>query len=79
MQLVPIQQSGEVHLQGADLPDISAGVIEAACALYARKGFAPPWILFIPTAILQKLGFALQGPVQHPEDGVVWEWQWAAA
>jgi len=149
MQLVPIEQSGEVHLEGVDLPDISAGVIQAACALYARKGFAPPWILYLAveddavvgtcgfaapaaqgkaeiayftfpveegrgvatrmaqalltlsadearridtryiahtlpaegasTAILRKLGFALQGPVQHPEDGVVWQWQRAAA
>jgi ribosomal-protein-alanine N-acetyltransferase len=26
------------------------------------------------TAILAKLGFVLQGPVIHPEDGEVWEW-----
>jgi RimJ/RimL family protein N-acetyltransferase len=27
------------------------------------------------TAILQKLGFRLVGPVEHPEDGTVWEWE----
>jgi ribosomal-protein-alanine N-acetyltransferase len=26
------------------------------------------------TAILTKLGFALQGTIDHPEDGPVWEW-----
>jgi len=27
------------------------------------------------TAILRRLGFALVGTVDHPEDGPVWEWQ----
>ncbi|WP_157272193.1 GNAT family N-acetyltransferase [Azohydromonas aeria] len=27
------------------------------------------------TRILEKLGFTLVGPVHHPEDGEVWEWQ----
>jgi len=27
------------------------------------------------TTILQRLGFALVGTVDHPEDGPVWEWQ----
>ena len=27
------------------------------------------------TSILQKLGFRLVGTVEHPEDGLVWEWQ----
>ena len=27
------------------------------------------------THILEKLGFKCQGPVQHPEDGTVWEWR----
>jgi [ribosomal protein S5]-alanine N-acetyltransferase len=27
------------------------------------------------TAVLKKLGFRLLGPVQHPEDGTVWEWE----
>lgn len=27
------------------------------------------------TAILTKLGFTLTGTVQHPEDGMVWEWE----
>ena len=26
------------------------------------------------TAVLKKLGFQLVGPVDHPEDGTVWEW-----
>jgi [ribosomal protein S5]-alanine N-acetyltransferase len=26
------------------------------------------------TAILRKLGFALVGPIEHPEDGTVWKW-----
>ena len=26
------------------------------------------------THILEKLGFTCVGPVQHPEDGTVWEW-----
>ena len=26
------------------------------------------------TRILEKLGFVLVGPVQHPEDGEVWDW-----
>ncbi|MCA9071026.1 MAG: GNAT family N-acetyltransferase [Planctomycetaceae bacterium] len=26
------------------------------------------------TTILKKLGFVLSGPVEHPEDGTVWEW-----
>jgi len=26
------------------------------------------------TRILTKLGFELQGEVEHPEDGLVWEW-----
>ena len=26
------------------------------------------------TAILKKLGFQLEGAVQHPEDGLVWKW-----
>lgn len=29
------------------------------------------------TAILRKLGFNLVGTVNHPEDGEVWEWQYA--
>ena len=27
------------------------------------------------TSVLKKLGFALTGSVQHPEDGLVWEWE----
>ena len=27
------------------------------------------------TSILKKLGFRLLGTVEHPEDGLVWEWQ----
>lgn len=27
------------------------------------------------TTILRRLGFALVGTVDHPEDGPVWEWQ----
>jgi ribosomal-protein-alanine N-acetyltransferase len=27
------------------------------------------------THILEKLGFTCVGPVQHPEDGEVWEWR----
>lgn len=27
------------------------------------------------THILEKLGFTCVGPVQHPEDGTVWEWR----
>lgn len=27
------------------------------------------------TRILEKLGFSFMGPVQHPEDGEVWEWR----
>lgn len=27
------------------------------------------------TSILKKLGFRLLGPVEHPDDGTVWEWE----
>jgi hypothetical protein len=27
------------------------------------------------TAILRKLGFALVGSIDHPEDGSVWKWR----
>lgn len=27
------------------------------------------------TSILQKLGFRLVGSIEHPEDGLVWEWE----
>jgi len=27
------------------------------------------------TSILKKLGFTMIGPVEHPEDGTVWEWE----
>jgi ribosomal-protein-alanine N-acetyltransferase len=27
------------------------------------------------TSILKKLGFHLVGTIEHPEDGLVWEWQ----
>ena len=27
------------------------------------------------TSILKKLGFTMTGPVEHPEDGTVWEWE----
>ena len=27
------------------------------------------------TAVLRKLGFTCIGPVEHPTDGTVWEWQ----
>lgn len=30
------------------------------------------------TALLKKLGFELQGTVEHPEDGKVWEWHLGA-
>jgi RimJ/RimL family protein N-acetyltransferase len=29
------------------------------------------------TSILRKLGFRLMGALEHPEDGLVWEWQLA--
>lgn len=29
------------------------------------------------TSILKKLGFQLMRTVDHPEDGLVWEWEWA--
>jgi hypothetical protein len=28
-----------------------------------------------PTSILKKLGFALAGSVDQPEDGTVWKWE----
>ncbi|NNC89877.1 MAG: GNAT family N-acetyltransferase [Akkermansiaceae bacterium] len=28
------------------------------------------------TRILEKLGFRRTGELQHPEDGLVWEWEW---
>jgi [ribosomal protein S5]-alanine N-acetyltransferase len=31
------------------------------------------------TAILARLGFALVGTVEHPEDGLIWEWRLAPA
>jgi hypothetical protein len=27
------------------------------------------------TSVLQKLRFRLVGTIEHPEDGLVWEWQ----
>ena len=27
------------------------------------------------TAILRKLGFRLDGPLVHPDDGLIWEWR----
>lgn len=27
------------------------------------------------TAVLKKVGFRFAGPVDHPEDGLVWEWE----
>ncbi|HYF42542.1 MAG TPA: GNAT family N-acetyltransferase [Ramlibacter sp.] len=29
------------------------------------------------TSLLKKLGFRLEGPVEHPTDGTVWEWRLA--
>jgi [ribosomal protein S5]-alanine N-acetyltransferase len=31
------------------------------------------------TSVLKKLGFRLVGTVDHPEDGLVWEWQLSGA
>lgn len=31
------------------------------------------------TAVLRRLGFELEGPVQHPQDGPVWQWRFGAA
>lgn len=31
------------------------------------------------TCILRKLGFQLIGPVEHPEDGTVWQWRHGGA
>ncbi len=28
------------------------------------------------TTVLRKLGFERTGAVEHPEDGIVWEWRW---
>jgi RimJ/RimL family protein N-acetyltransferase len=27
------------------------------------------------TSVLKKLGFLMVGTIDHPEDGLVWEWQ----
>jgi hypothetical protein len=35
----------------------------------------PIFPIRFPTRILQKLGFELWGEVDHPEDGLVWEWR----
>jgi hypothetical protein len=30
------------------------------------------------TSVLRKLNFRMVGSVEHPEDGLVWEWQLSA-
>jgi RimJ/RimL family protein N-acetyltransferase len=61
MRLVPIDASGQVQLEGMALPAACAGVFEAAVVLYARKGFVPPWVLYLAVeggAVAGTCGFA---------------------
>ncbi len=76
---------GKVEIAYFTLPDLEGqGYATAtARALTALARHAAPYITVIAqtlpernasNALLQKLGFAFAGGVDHPEDGLVWEW-----
>lgn len=60
-----------------------AGRMTAALCEIAATSAQPPEVIAVTSpeeqaaaSVLRRLGFVLQGPVQHPEDGPVWRWRW---
>ena len=47
MQLIPIAIDGQVAITAEGAGDVLTQVIEATVALYARRGFEPPWIGYL--------------------------------
>ena len=85
----PAPKGGEVEIAYATMPEHEGRGVATAMArdLIRIAGATAPDIAItaqtLPeenasTAILKKLGFRQRGEVQHPEDGLVWDWELAA-
>ena len=68
MRLVPIERNGAVATAAEDPSGSVAGVLEQVGGLYARRGFAPPWICYLAEeqgTLVGTCGFA--GPASQGE------------
>lgn len=80
-------RGGAVEIAFQTFPEFArrghAGAMAAAlCNIVANSGLALDVLATTPPEehtsgrVLRRLGFTLQGPMQHPDDGPVWRWQW---
>jgi ribosomal-protein-alanine N-acetyltransferase len=79
-------RDGRVEIAYYTAPELEGqgfGTATASALARMARGHDPALIVAAQTlpgpnascALLEKLGFALHGTVQHPEDGEVWEWR----
>lgn len=69
MQLVPISQDGKVEAPPEVSGDVIAQVVEAAVDLYLRRGFSPPWTVYLAVENGRCVGSC--GFASPPSDGEV--------
>ena len=78
-------REGRVEIAYYTLPELEGQGFASATArelIRIARGAVPAIVVTaqtLPTrnastALLERLGFAFQGALQHPEDGEVWEW-----
>jgi|ERR1041385_4553385 RimJ/RimL family protein N-acetyltransferase len=68
MNLVSISRDGNVNLPGISLPEAATAVITATVQLYARCGYAEPWVGYL--AIEGGMCVGTCGFTAPPADGV---------
>jgi len=56
IKLTPIARDGSTHVAERAGSELLSAVIEATVALYARKGFEPPWIGYVALQGEQPVG-----------------------
>lgn len=79
-------ESGEVEIAYFTFPEnegrgVATAMAQGLIDLASKHGVRRIKAQTLPemnasTRILEKLGFKYSGPVNHPEDGDVWEWHW---
>lgn len=69
IKLTRIARDGSINVPDGERTELLSAVIEATVALYARKGFEPPWIGYVALQGEQPVGTC--GFTAPPRDGRV--------
>jgi RimJ/RimL family protein N-acetyltransferase len=69
MHLIPIPRDGNVIVSGITLPEVATAVVASTVQLYARRGFAEPWVGYLAVEAGKCVGGC--GFTSPPAEGVV--------